>query len=71
MFEHRQKRIGKSTYTIIKTSDGFRIFEKYVGLHGAIGVYSPTMWDNVEDVIIELRLIDREQYYTDKSGGNL
>ncbi len=64
MFEHRQKAIGKSKYTIVKVNGGYAVKEIYNGSKFAESKYTHR---NINDALSELEKIRCEQNYTDSS----
>ena len=66
MFKHRRKTIGKSVYSISSYGGRYVIEEVYNHSEVAKSNYSHY---NIDDAIEELRLIDCERFYTDRTRG--
>lgn len=63
--QHRDKRIGKSLYRIVKgVNDCFRIMEIYNDSREFCTRYSQYFYD-INEAVAELDGINRERYYTD------
>ena len=53
----RDKKIGKSTYRIVKEEGGFRIMETYL----TQTAYTPTSYRTMEEALQTLATFDRER----------
>lgn len=63
---HRDKKIGKSLYRIVKhDGEGYRVMEIYNDGKTFAKAYSNEQWDRVDDALQQLTLIDKERFYTD------
>ena len=62
---HRDKRIGKSLYRVVKEIYGYRILEIYNDSKEICTRKSMEKYDTVDEALRQLDIIDRERYYTD------
>ena len=61
---HRDRRIGKSLYRIVKDGESFRIMEIYNDSKTLAKNYSPRYRD-FEEAAEHLKHINRERFFTD------
>lgn len=61
---HRDRRIGKSLYRIVKDGESFRIMEIYNDSRTLAKSYSPRYRD-FEEAAERLKHINRERFFTD------
>lgn len=62
---HRDKRIGKSLYRVVKEIYGYRILEIYNDSKEFCTRKSMEKYDTVDEALQQLNTINRERYYTD------
>lgn len=62
---HRDKRIGKSLYRVVKEINGYKILEIYNDSKEFCTRKSMDTYYTSDEALQQLSSIDRERYYTD------